>query len=81
LCGVALEHPGTVCRLLWAAPIPGYFVSYWALSSFTLGTCYLFNQTDPYKSWLASDLCGPFPPVFIVSSSLSTFLFRKFLFT
>ena len=57
------------------------FVSYWEPSSFTLGTCYLFNQTDPYKSWLASDLCEPFPPVFIVSSSLSTFLFRKFLFT
>ena len=67
-----------MCRLLWAAPIPGYFVSYREPSSFTLGTCYLFNQTDPYKSWLASDLCGPFPPVFIVSSSLSTFLFRKF---
>ena len=49
-----------MCRLLWAAPIPGYFVSYWEPSSFTLGTCYLFNQTDPYKSWLASDLCGPF---------------------
>ncbi|HRM28788.1 MAG TPA: hypothetical protein PKY16_12250, partial [Gemmiger qucibialis] len=81
LCGVALEYPGTVCRLLWAAPTPGYFVSYWEPSSFTLGTCYLFNQTDPYKSWLASDLCEPFPPVFIVSSSLSTFLFRKFLFT
>ena len=33
-----------MCRLLWAAPIPGYFVSYWNPSSFTLGTCYLFNQ-------------------------------------
>ena len=33
-----------MCRLLWAAPIPGYFVSYWEPSSFTLGTCYLFNQ-------------------------------------